>query len=541
MKKLLAYAGCLLLVATTLTACGSGGGTKDSVRVAVGGDVEFLDPAIVDDSVTANILAQTYEGLYKLDKDGNPQPQLAEAMPEISADGLKYTIKIKKDVKWSDGEPLKASDFVYAWNRAAAYGGADAYYSMFISQYIAGASDLMKMGDENFGAVAKDDNTIEITLKEPSPYFTALLTNTVFYPVRKDFVEKDNASPIKSGWADLKDAPTNGAFKFSNISSKDIVELVPNENYYDKDKVQLKGISFKVMSEPNAEVSAFVAGEIDFATAVNMTSITSDEKLQKQLYKIDPMVVNYYVLINAGDENANPALKDPEIRKAINQSIDRSAILKVIGYGDLAYELKGLIPSGIPGASGDFRGEADEKGALAEQNLESAKKIMESKGYSADKPLKLTYSFNDTTMHKDVAQAMQASMKAAHIDVTLKTSELQAFFKARDTGDFEICRHAMTADFIDPMAYLSMYIGKTTAGNTVDDAKFEEMVAKANKLTDKAERMNALHEAESYLVKEQNYIAPLFGYTDPILKAADLDGVTSSPEGHYDLRFASWK
>ena len=102
----------------------------------------------------------------------------------------------------------------------------------------------------------------------------------------------------------------------------------------------------------------------------------------------------------------------------------------------------------------------------------------------------------------------------------------------------EICRHAMTADFIDPMVYLSMYVGSTTPGNTVDDAKYEELVAAANAIDDKTERMNALHAAENYLVGEQHYVIPLFGYAEPYLMSSKVTGVTHSPEGHYQLAYA---
>ena len=129
MKKLFSSLVCLAML-VSLTGCG-GGSNRDTstVRAAVGGDIEILDPAIVDDSITANVLAQMYEGLYKLDQDGNAVPNVATDMPEISDDGLTYTIKIHDGYKWSDGEPLTANDFVYAWTRLLRNGGE--YSSMF--------------------------------------------------------------------------------------------------------------------------------------------------------------------------------------------------------------------------------------------------------------------------------------------------------------------------------------------------------------------------------------------------------------------------
>ena len=550
MKKLMAYGLSFLMALTCLTGCG--GGEQADLRVAVGGDTDDLDPAIVDDAITANILAQVYEGLYELDTDGNVVPNLATDMPEISADGLTYTIKINGDTKWSDGEPVKASDFIFAWKRAVLTQG---YYTQFIWQYITGTSHMVtdkKTGKESeqpytkmselkdFGAVALDDTTIQITLKAKCPYFTALLTNTVFYPIREDYVNENakEGNLTDSTWANNEDVPYNGAFKVTSVNTKDEVFMVKNEEFYDAENVSLNSISFKVMADIESQTSAFQSGDIDFATACNIDTINADKDLKKQSWKIDPFVCNYYVLVNAGEENTNEALKDPDIRNAIGLSINRKDVLKALGYGENAYELSGLIPKGIPGATGDFREEQDAVKKLAEYNLDEAKAIMESKGYSEDNMLTLTYKYNDNTMHKNVAQSIQASMKEAYIDLQLVATEKEAFFDERDKGDFELCRHAMTADFIDPMAYLSMYVGKTTLGNTVDDATFEEMVANANAIDDHTGRMNALHEAENYLVGEQHYIIPLFGYTEPYLLSSKVSGITHSPEGHYQLAYA---
>ena len=550
MKKLMAYGLSFLMALTCLTGCG--GGEQADLRVAVGGDTDDLDPAIVDDSITANILAQVYEGLYELDTDGNVVPNLATDMPEISEDGLTYTIKMRGDTKWSDGKPVKASDFIFAWKRAVLTQG---YYTQFIWQYITGTSHMVtdkKTGKESeqpytkmselkdFGAVALDDTTIQITLKAKCPYFTALLTNTVFYPIREDYVNENakEGNLTDSTWANNEDVPYNGAFKVTSVNTKDEVFMVKNEEFYDAENVSLNSISFKVMADIESQTSAFQSGDIDFATACNIDTINADKDLKKQSWKIDPFVCNYYVLVNAGEENTNEALKDPDIRNAIGLSINRKDVLKALGYGENAYELSGLIPKGIPGATGDFREEQDAVKKLAEYNLDEAKAIMESKGYSEDNMLTLTYKYNDNTMHKNVAQSIQASMKEAYIDLQLVATEKEAFFDERDKGDFELCRHAMTADFIDPMAYLSMYVGKTTLGNTVDDATFEEMVANANAIDDHTGRMNALHEAENYLVGEQHYVIPLFGYTEPYLLSSKVSGITHSPEGHYQLAYA---
>ena len=550
MKKILASTAALAMVATTLTGCGGSGDItaesgKTNLTVAVGGDFALPDPAIVDDSITANVLAQCYDGLYKLDKDGNVVANLAEDLPTISEDGLTYTIKLKDGLTWSDGTPLTAEDFVWSWKRAMTTEG---YYTNFMYGYIAGTTGEdgnpytnMEDLDANMGVRAVDDTTIEITLKMAAPYFTSMLTNTVFYPVKQDEVGSD---PSSSEWAQNASADdpivTNGAFEITGVNIKDAITLSKSENYSDADNVQLETIEFKVMGDLDSQTQAFISGEVDFATAVNVEQINNDEQLQGHVYAIDPFVCNYFVLVNAGNENDGStdglaALKDVEIRQAISMAIGRTTARNAYGYGeDYSYDLYALIPSGIPDAEGnDFY---EQGGHLIEDDVEAAKAIMESKGYSEDNMLTLTYKYNNLATHKAVAEAMQASLREIYIDLQLSGSEKEAFFNDRDAGNFELARHAMTADYLDPMCYLSMYVGSTTSGNTVDDPEFEQMVNEANLLSGQ-ERMEKLHEAEAYLI-EQGYIIPLFGYTEPFLKVKNLTGITSSPEGHYDLTHA---
>ncbi len=550
MKKILASTAALAMVATTLTGCGGSGDItaesgKTNLTVAVGGDFALPDPAIVDDSITSNVLAQCYDGLYKLDKDGNVIANLAEDLPTISEDGLTYTIKLKDGLTWSDGTPLTAEDFVWSWKRAMTTEG---YYTNFMYGYIAGTTGEdgdpytnMEDLDANMGVRAVDDTTIEITLKMAAPYFTSMLTNTVFYPVKQDEVGSD---PSSSEWAQNASADdpivTNGAFEITGVNIKDAITLSKSENYSDADNVQLETIEFKVMGDLDSQTQAFISGEVDFATAVNVEQINNDEQLQGHVYAVDPFVCNYFVLVNAGNENDGStdglaALKDVEIRQAISMAIGRTTARNAYGYGDdYSYDLYALIPSGIPDAEGnDFY---EQGGHLIEDDVEAAKAIMESKGYSEDNMLTLTYKYNNLATHKAVAEAMQASLREIYIDLQLSGSEKEAFFNDRDAGNFELARHAMTADYLDPMCYLSMYVGSTTSGNTVDDPEFEQMVNEANLLSGQ-ERMEKLHEAEAYLI-EQGYIIPLFGYTEPFLKVKNLTGITSSPEGHYDLTHA---
>lgn len=571
MKKVFASTAALAMALTSLAGCGSGGDItaesgKKNISVAVGGDFAWPDPAIVDDSITSNVLAQCYSGLFKLTEDGGVEADLAAEVPTqenggISKDNKTYTIKLKDGLKWSDGSDLTAEDFIWSWKRAMTTGG---YYTNFMYNYIDGTSRMVldeETGvekdtpyskledwdeiDKNMAVEALDDQTIQIKLKTPTTYFASLLTNTVFYPVNRAEVEAGEEGIDKPTWVKnaSEDDPivTSGSFEITGVNIKDTITLKKSANCTDDD-VKLESMSFKVMSDLDTQTNSFQSGEVDFATAVNVEAVTKDENLLSHVYKIDPFVCNYYIIVNAGKENNEStdglkALKDPEIRKAISMGISRSTVRQAYGYGDeFSYDLYGMIPNGIPDAEegSDFR---EVGGDLIKDDVEAAKEIMESKGYSADNMLKLDYKYNNLANHKASAEAMQAALKEIYIDLSLTGIEKEAFFGDRDNGKFELARHAMTADYMDPTCYLSMNMGETTPGNTTDDPKFDEMVNEANAMTDPADRLAKLHEAEAYLV-ENGYIIPLFGYTEPFLKVKNLEGITSSPEGHYDLTHA---
>ena len=539
MKKLCLFAVSALMMATALTGCGSD--SKDSSKpktamtVAIGGDVKDLDPAKASDSISNNVLVEMYEGLFEYDKNGNLKNQLCDSYT-VSDDGLVYTFKLK-DAKWSDGKAITAGDFEYGIKRSATY-GADAYYGHFIYDSVVGAYDLFKANASvadasNMGVKALDDKTLEIRLTARTPYFLNVLTSGVFYPAREDYAKEK-----ESTWANKKGYPTNGPFVLDYYSAKDKVVLKKNKNYRQAKKVNLKELTFKVMSDQQAQLSAFKTGEVDLATSVP-SDVATEDAYKNTLFTIDPFVINYFVTVNA--TGSNEVLHDVRVRKALMKSVDRKSILKVLNGGKLQYELFGFIPKGIPDTKGDFRTNADKEDKYAAEDLEEAKKLLKEAGYDTKNPLKLTYKYNANQMHTDVAQVLKENWKKIGVEVELQTNETQAFFDARDNGDFELARHAMSADYMDPTAYLDMYKSIAQKTAVVNDADYDALLAQANEEADPAKRMEILHAAEKLLVADQAYVIPLFGYSDPMLLQEGISGIESNPAGHYVLAFVKVK
>lgn len=539
MKKGLKLLAVLVILATMLTACGGGnGGSGDTgekvFTVAIGAEPRLPDPHYADDAVSNYVAAQMYEGLFSFTEDGNVQKELCDDYT-VSDDGLVYTFTLI-DAQWSDGEPITADQFVYGMKRALNYGVEDSYYSSKIKDYVKNAY-LIDTGTpiadmDDLGVRAIDEKTLEITLERPCAYFLQLLVQKTYYPIREEFVELGS-----SNWAANPDVPVTGAFKLESINTKEQVTLVKNDNYRNADEVELDKVIYLIMTDQQAQLSAFKTGEIDFAMNVPPEVVQTYDGTA-EFFKIDPYVINYFVTINAsGAGTGNEALTDVNVRRALALAVDRNTILTILDGGSLQYPLYGFVPKGIPGVDGDFRTEADAEGHLLDTDVEEAKRLLAEAGYSTDNPLKLTYKTNSSQMHNDVAQALQAMWKEIGVEVELVTPELRVFFDERTDGDFDLARHANSADYMDPMIYLSMYHTGSQKAKVVDDAAYDAMLDAANAELDLTKRMEMLHDAEEYFVKDMVYVIPLFGYSNPLLLKEGISGIETGPDGAVQFRF----
>lgn len=541
MKKLLVALLAMMMV-FSLAACGGegdngdSGAIKDTFTYALGGEPNYLDPAIASDSVASYVLNQTYFPLFSIGADGST---VKNACVDYSLDASRtvYTFKLTEDNYWSDGQKVVAGDYVYGMLRALGLGSGDSYYSYFIRNYVKGASaygadaTTAKIADMTDVAIkAVDDYTIEITLEKPCDYFVGLMTAGVFYPLRKDF-----APELDYTWA-ANLHPTNGPFVYESIDNATEIVMVKNEYFYDAANIPTNKLVAKIMPDPDAQLMAFQQGGIDFASNVD-SSVTKIYAGQPELV-ISDSVINYYLMMNA--YRSLDALKDVNVRKAIQLGIDRSAIVTALDAGEVYYELYGYVPKGFAGVNGDFRTEQDTENQLIKTDKEEAKRLMAAAGYSEANPLKLEYYYNQAAMHDTVAAVLKVQLADIYVDLTLRTGELRTFFDDRDQqGNFELARGAMSADYMDPTTFLEMANSKNLYGKpTWGDAHYDKLLAEADALTG-TERIEKLHEAETYLVQEMSYTCPLFGYKQIALAAAGTTGMTSSPQGNYTFWYVS--
>lgn len=522
MKKGIALLLSVALLLTMMTGCSKkDGGDGETVELTVGVGAQFttMDPGLNTEVVNSDVLNHTTVGLFSVDESGNVFGELAEDY-EVSEDGLIYTVTLKDDLKWSDGQELVANDFVYAVKRNLTYGAENSWAVYYLGKYLEGADEYMcnsdleasDLADWN-GVEAPDEKTVVYHLASPCAFFPTLLSSQVFHPLREDVVDAHG-----SEWAFEGGYPTCGPYTLESINENEKAVVVKNDNYYDADSITVDKITFLVMTDADAQAAAFKTGDLDCALGVN-ANITQSYEDQDAVWTL-PSAAVYFIAMNCG-ETGPEQLKDVNVRRALALSIDKEAIAG--NLGNLYNAIYGYVPYGLSGADGDYREEGDKLGLMLEYDPEEAAALLAESGYDESNPLTLTYKYSDSQLHADVAQLLQEQWKAVGIEVELEVVESGVFYDQLDNGNFEFARYGYTGA-TDASVYLDLWTTGQQIVPAVSDEKYDQMVADAAYITNISDYYAALHEAETYLVEEMVYIIPLFNYGDAELLRTDIEG-----------------
>ncbi len=540
-KRLIALSLAAVLGITLLAGCGGNGGeTGDtgSTETASGGtvthnlnsDPKTIDPALNTATDGHQVISSVFEGLCRTDENEQPIPGMAESW-EVSEDNLTYTFHLR-DAKWSDGQPVKAGDFEYAWKRAVDPATAAEYaYQMY---YVKNAEAINngEMGLDELGVKALDDKTLEVTLHSITPYFLQLTAFPTYMPVREDIVSAD-----PEGWAlNMETYIGNGPFKVTEWVHDDVMKLVKNENYYDADKVKLDGINYVFIVEASTSVSAFEAGEIDYMEQVPAEQIEVLKVNNDPNFKIYPYLGDYFYVFNV---NAEPVNK-PEVRKALALAINRKDIVEQVTKAEQV-PAKGFTPVGIlMSDEKDFQQTAGDYGIPEDASkMEDPKKLLADAGYPNGEgfpTVEILYNTNEG--HKAIAEAIQAMWKEnLNINVELRNEEWKVFQTTRNQKDYVIARHGWIGDYVDPMTFLDMWV--TGSGNNdagYSNPEYDKLIATA-KTTIGEERDKAMLEAEKILMEDMP-VMPIYYYTNAVLMRENIKNAPKSITGPVNYREA---
>ncbi|MBS4209284.1 peptide ABC transporter substrate-binding protein [Bacillus sp. FJAT-50079] len=480
-----------------------------------------LHPGLAQGTHDSWILEHAFEGLTKKTPEGEIIPGMAETW-DVSDDGLIWTFHLKDGMKWSNGDPVVAEDFEYAWKFALNPESASDYaYQLY---YLEGAEEYNSSEDEagyealeaKVGVTAKDEKTLEVKLAQPTPYFLDLTSFYTYYPINKKVQE---ANP---DWSlEAASYVSNGAFKLTEWNHKESMKLERNENYYDKDKIKLDEVQFVIIDNEDTAWQMYQADELDLVYPL-------PQDVQGQLvesgdpeFNNGPDLAVYYYNLN----NDVKPFNNKKVRKALSMAIDRQTITEHVSQGGQqpAYS---IIPPGMPDVSGDFQ---ENTGELFEDNaVDEAKKLL-AEGLAEegmDALPEFTIVYNTSEGHKKIAEAVQEMWrKNLDISVILENVEFQVKLDREKAGDYEISRGGWVGDYVDPMTFIDLWVtdGPFNDANW-SNADYDSYVNTAKSSMDQKERMEAMHKAEEILMDEMP-IMPIYFYTKPFMVKSHVKGV----------------
>jgi oligopeptide transport system substrate-binding protein len=487
---------------------------------------QYLDPAKAVGLAEFRVEYACFEGLASLGAGDTPVPGAAEKW-QISSDGKTYTFYLRKNARWSNGDPVTAADFEYAWKRLLNPNTASPNASMLF--YLKNAEDYNsgKIKDAGMvGVQAKDERTLAVTLNAPCSFFLGLTINPSLYPVNKRIVE---ANPGK--WtASPETYIGNGPFKLTNWVHHEKLEFVPNPYYWNKSKIKLQKLFFYTVEEQSTALTMFDTGQLDLTDELPRPEIPRLAKAG--LVKYSPNIGTYYYMLNT----RKAPLNNPRVRKALALAIDRSQIVKYITKAGEQPAL-GFVPYGIPdaGSKSVFRkigGDYFKDNAVGQ-----AKKLMAEAGYSNIKKfptIEILYNTNET--NKQIAEVIQEMWREKlGINVNLVNQEYKVYLQSRSEGNFQVARSSWIGDYVDPMTFLDLWA--TGNGNNYTGWKsgqYDKLIDVAKTSNDPKVRYKALHDAEKLLMDEMPII-PFYFYTRPYIIKPWVKGVRYSAVGLVDF------
>ncbi|HFK1708323.1 peptide ABC transporter substrate-binding protein [Bacillus mycoides] len=557
MKKLTAVVVPVLAMSVALTACSGSGGEKKTTTTSNSGeekksDIKYaakqvlnrtenqeiptMDTSKSTDTLGAQILGNTMEGLYRLDKDNKPIPAAAESSTK-SEDGKKYTFKLRKDAKWSNGDPVTAKDFVYGWQRLLDKNTAAEY--AFIAYYIKNAEAINK-GEKpatELGAKAVDDYTLEVELEKPVPYFLNLLAFPSYYPLNEKFVKEKGE---KFG-LEADTTLYNGPFVMASWKHEQGWQLKKNDKYWDNKTVKLEEINYSVVKEVATKVNLYDTGSIDFTLLSG--EFVDKYKSNKDEYGEYAESSTFFLRLNQKRNGQDTPLKSKKLREAIALSVDKKGLANVIlNNGSKATDQ--LVPKGLAtGPDGKDYQDTFKNGLKQDTKKAAAAWEEAKKELGKDQVTIELLSYDDGTAKK-IADYVKDQIEKNLKGVTINT-KIQPFkqkLKLESAQDYEISYAGWSPDYADPMTFIDMFDSKSPYNQMgYSNPKYDEMVQKAGNelLSDPKKRWEALGKAEKLFLEEDAGLVPLYQTGRSYVMKPNVKGIVKhniSPE--YSFKWA---
>jgi oligopeptide transport system substrate-binding protein len=499
----------LSAVAGTVAACTGGerrvaaGNAAGVLHFGNGTEPQSIDPHVTTGVPESRLHYALQEGLVGKDPATlEPVPGVAERW-ETSDDGLVYRFHLRRNARWSDGRPLTAEDFRWSWWRALQPAMANEYAYMLYP--LKNAEQYLKGEITDFGEVGVrvvDEDTLEVELNAPTPYFLQLLDHHSYFPVPRHVIEKFGAVTDRfTHWIRPGNFVGNGPFRLVEWKLNRYVRVEKNPLYWDADSVRLNAIMFYPTENVATEERLFRSGQLHITNDIPVDKIPQYRASRPEVLNVRPYLGSYFYMLNT----SKPGLNDVRVRRALAMAIDRRSLIDTVlhGVNTPAYA---MTPPGTLGY---------QPPKLFDFDPQEARRLLAEAGYPDGRGmprLEILYNTHDT--HRKIAVAIQQMWKKhLNISVSMLNQEWKVYLDTRDSGDYTICRGGWIGDYVDPNSFLDLWT-KDSGNNKSGWAneRYDELVLRRiPTMKTQQERFAAFYEAETILINEMPII-PIYTY-----------------------------
>ena len=517
-----------------VTACGGGesnveSGNRDGyLHYGNGAEPQGLDPHVVTGVPENHLVRALFEGLaVKNPITLEPEPGVAERW-DISEDGTVYTFYINPEAKWSNGESITASDYVWSWNRALHPDTGSLYAYMLypiVNSEAYSKREIIDFGD--VGVKALNDLTLEVTLNAPTPYFLQLMDHYSTFAVHPETLLKHGKMTDRyTPWTRVSNIVSNGPFTLEEWSLNRRIIVKKSEHYWDRDNVALNGVYFYPTENVISEERMFRAEQLHYTAVVPLDKIPDYRAAEDSPYVQSPYLGTYYYLVNTD----RPPVDNVLVRRALSYALDRDTLTRTV-LQNTAIPAYSITPP-------DTLGYNPPK--LFDYNPEKARELLAEAGYPNGEGWPgLEIIYNTQEAHRKIAVAVQQMWKRElNIDVTISNQEWKVYLNSVSQRDFQIARRGWIGDYVDANNFLDLFITDGGNNNTgYSDEIYDDIILnRAPKAKSRQERYDLFLEAETMMMNDMPII-PIYTYTSKHLIHPSVEGIYANLMDSLNLKY----
>lgn len=483
---------------------------KQEIIINNGAEPSSFDPHKSEGVPEAQVSYQLLEGLVTRDSDGNIIPGVAESW-QNTPDFKLWTFNLRKDAKWSNGEPVTAHDFVFSLKRLGDPKTASPYSSYLNYLQLENAQDIIdgKKSPDELGVKALDDYTLQLTLSNSVPYLVNMMTHQTMLPVPRAVVEK-----FGDAWVKKENYVGNGAYKLADHVINEKIVFERNPLYWNDKETVITKATFLPIENASTDVQRYRAGDLQITNYHLPPELfpTLKKEIPNEVF-VTKTLTTYFYEMNLEKAPFN----DVRVRKALNLALDRRILTdKVLGQGQTPTYV--FTPPYI--AEGDRIQQPEYAKLDRKERNAQAVKLLEEAGFTKANPLKFTLLYNTNESHKKIAVAVQSILKKntlGLVDVKLENKEWKTYLDARRNGNYDVARAGWAADYNQASTF-GKYFLSNSSNNTAryKNPAYDAAINAAYNEQSAEGRAAAYANAEAILAQDFAII-PMYNYVNPRL------------------------